>query len=264
MGTCGSIPKVKEGIPHNNIINDKSEEGKESNNIINGKGEEGKESNNIINGKGEEKKESNNIINGKGEEGKENKNIINGKGEEGKENKNIINGKGEEEKENKNTITSKGEEKNGSNNIIIQYRDKVLRKHNDYRVNHNSPILKMNEELNKMAEKYAIQLLNSQGKEAFPLNIYNNDSTLGENIMISTKKTAEEICETWYNESKNYDYSLNKYQKGTGHFTQIIWKETKEVGFGFKFRDNNFCVVAYYYPAGNILGEFSENICRCK
>ena len=205
MGTCGGVPKVKEGKSNNN-------------------------------GESKEEKESNNKSNGESEEGKENKNII----------------------------TSKEEKGNESNNIIIQYRNEALRKHNEYRIKHNAPELKLNEKLNEMAEIYANQLLDSEGKKAFPLNIYNNDSTLGENIIISSKKTAEEICEIWYNENKNYDYSLNKFQKGAGHFTQIIWKETQEIGFGFKFRDNNFCVVAYYYPAGNILGEFSENIYCCK
>ena len=153
---------------------------------------------------------------------------------------------------------------NNDRNKIKYYRNEALKKHNDYRVNHNSPILKMNEELNEMAEKYAIQLLNSQGKEAFPLNINYNDSPLGENIIISTTKSANEMCEKWYEESKYYDFSLNKYQKGTGHFTQIIWKETKEVGFGFKFDGDNFCGVAFYYPAGNVLGKFSENVNECK
>ena len=153
---------------------------------------------------------------------------------------------------------------NKASNKIISYRNEALKKHNDYRVNHNAPILKMNEKLNEMAQNYASQLLDTQGKEAFPLNIYDNDSTLGENIIISKTKTAEEMCEDWYNEIKNYDFNLNKFQKGAGHFTQIIWKETKEVGFGFNFDGDNFCGVAYYYPAGNVLGEFTENVCNCK
>ena len=223
MGTCGSIPKVKEGNPHYNIINGIGKEGKESKN--DDKGEEGRE-----------RKESKISINDKGKEGKDSKNIINVKGDENKK----------------------------SNNIIIQYREKALRIHNEYRIKHNSPELKMNEKLNEMAENYANLLLDSEGKKAFPLNIYEYGSILGENIMISTKKTVEEMCEAWHNERKNYDYNLNNFQKGTGHFTQLIWKETKEVGFGFIFKDNNFCGVAYYYPAGNILGEFSENISSCK
>ena len=155
-------------------------------------------------------------------------------------------------------------EENNKLCIIDLYRKEALRKHNEYRVKHKVPELKMNEDLNKKAQKYADQLLNSQGKKEFPFNIYNNDSNLGENIMISTKKTAEKMCEIWYNEIKNYDFNINKFQKGTGHFTQLIWKETKDVGFGFKFDGDNFCGIAYYNPAGNALGEFTKNVYDCK
>ena len=108
---------------------------------------------------------------------------------------------------------NEGKENKENNNKNINFINEALRKHNEYRIKHNAPELKINERLNEMAENYANQLLESEGKKAFPLNIYNNDSTLGENILISTKKTTEEICEIWYNESKNYDYRLNKFQK---------------------------------------------------
>ena len=68
------------------------------------------------------------------------------------------------------------------------------------------------------------------------------------------------ICDEWYKESENYNYKLNKFQKGTGHFTQMIWKDTKEVGFGLKKKDNINYVVAYYYPSGNIFNEFISNV----
>ena len=64
------------------------------------------------------------------------------------------------------------------NNIINSYRKEVLKKHNEYRIKHKVPELKINENLNVMAQKYANHLLDSQGKKDFPFNIYNNDSNL--------------------------------------------------------------------------------------
>ena len=66
----------------------------------------------------------------------------------------------------------------------------------------------------------------------------------------------------WYGEVKNHNYS-GDWKSNTGHFTQIIWKDTKEVGFG-KCRDKggNIYVVANYYPAGNVLGYFKYNVSR--
>ena len=76
---------------------------------------------------------------------------------------------------------------------------------------------------------------------------------------------VKEICESWYNEKKNYIFGQIKYQKGTGHFTQMIWKGTKEVGFGWgTSKSNKFYFLAYYYPAGNEIGKFKENVLEDK
>ena len=150
--------------------------------------------------------------------------------------------------------------KNGKNEILNDYKIKALLKHNELRNKHGSPELQMNEELNKKAQEYAEKLLNNKNEKIISFNIY-KDSFFGENIIISEKESPENICQKWYNEIVNYNFNIKKYQKDTGHFTQMIWKKTKEVGFGFHFDDyNNFCMVAYYYPAGNIFGEFSDNI----
>ena len=142
---------------------------------------------------------------------------------------------------------------------INVYREQALNKHNELRIKHESPKLKINKDLNKLAQEYAKQILDSEGKKSFPSNIY-NDSTLGENILISQRITAEEMCQKWYDEINSYDFNINKFQKEASHFTQLIWKETKEVGFGYAFKKDKFCGVALYYPAGNVLGEFSKNV----
>ena len=145
-------------------------------------------------------------------------------------------------------------------NPITIFREEILKKHNEIRKAHGSPELTLNIVLNNMAQNYAKQILDSQGRKAFPINIY-NDSAVGENVIISSKKEPNEIFEKWYNEKNLYDFSLNKFQKGTGHFTQIVWKTTKEVGFGLEADDkNNICCVALYYPGGNVIGEFSSNV----
>ena len=89
------------------------------------------------------------------------------------------------------------------------------------------------------------------------------EEELGENLYISYKGLVdvERIFNDWYDEKNKYDFNKNKYQKGTGHFTQMIWKETKEIGFGWDTSENNkFYFLAYYYPAGNEIGKFKENV----
>ena len=37
---------------------------------------------------------------------------------------------------------------------------------------------------------------------------------------------------SWYNEIKDYSYANPIFGMTTGHFTQLVWKGTKSVGFG--------------------------------
>ena len=142
---------------------------------------------------------------------------------------------------------------------LNKYRESALQKHNMLRKKHGAEDLKLNEELNQIAQNYAEKILNYEGQKVFPINLY-KDSLLGENILLSKKEDPEKICMKWYNECKKYDFGSNKYQKGTVHFTQLVWKATKEIGFGFYYNNDNFCSVALYYPCGNTLGEFSKNV----
>ena len=85
---------------------------------------------------------------------------------------------------------------------------------------------------------------------------------LAENLFMITgnKISGENMVETWYEEGKDYDYN-GDFQKGSGHFTQIVWKDTKEVGFAYAQSKNGiYYAVGHYYPPGNFIGEFSNNV----
>ena len=65
----------------------------------------------------------------------------------------------------------------------------------------------------------------------------------------------------------NFQESKSNSGKVTGHFTQLVWKPTKEFGIGYATGVDNHdpdmkCVyvVARYKPAGNILGKFSTSV----
>lgn len=52
----------------------------------------------------------------------------------------------------------------------------------------------------------------------------------------------------------------------SGHFTQVIWKGTTEVGIGAATYEDggwtHIVVTANYSPAGNLIGAFEENVPR--
>lgn len=47
-----------------------------------------------------------------------------------------------------------------------------------------------------------------------------------------------------------------------GHFTQMVWKGTKEIGVGKAFSKDGVYVVVHYHPGGNVMGQFKDNVLR--
>ena len=140
--------------------------------------------------------------------------------------------------------------------------EKVLEFHNKYRNIHGSPPLKLNDKLSQKAEKIVSQMINDSKHNLYDssISIYQNNP-LGENIYINKEqKSPKEIFQAWYNENIKYKYKSDKFQKDAIHFTQIVWKNTKEVGFAFSKAKKICCGVALYYPAGNIFDQFKANV----
>ena len=61
--------------------------------------------------------------------------------------------------------------------------------------------------------------------------------------------------------TNSYDFRNPGFKSGTGHFTQIVWQETKELGMAkVKSSDGKIIVVARYRPPGNVINHFQENV----
>ena len=142
---------------------------------------------------------------------------------------------------------------------LDSYKFSMLKLHNDLRQKYKSLELKENKKLDEIASTYAEFLVNN--KNANKINIYNGE-ILGENIIISETKSPEEVFNQLLVENEDYDFKENKFSKKTAHFTQIIWKNTTDIGCGFWADKENkkFYTVLLYYPSGNVLGKFPENI----
>ena len=71
-------------------------------------------------------------------------------------------------------------------------------------------------------------------------------------------RETDMATEMWYNELHNpgYDYNNQGFGMGTGHFTQVVWKECTHVGHGI----SGGWVVGRYSPAGNMQGDFEQNV----
>lgn len=65
----------------------------------------------------------------------------------------------------------------------------------------------------------------------------------------------------WYDEIKDYNFDNPGNFGGTGHFTQVVWAGSSEMGVAKAGEgDGTQYVVARYSPAGNVMGQFKENV----
>lgn len=137
--------------------------------------------------------------------------------------------------------------------------------HNDLRSLHGSPALKWNEACALSAQRHADHLMSTNSFSHSNL-LDEEGRRVGQNLACAEKKHVEKgwgavaATKLWYRERKRYDWRHPRFRKGYSHFTQMMWKESREVGIGMARTPYRVIVVANYYPMGNIEGAFKENI----
>ncbi|XP_019584650.1 Golgi-associated plant pathogenesis-related protein 1 isoform X1 [Rhinolophus sinicus] len=142
-----------------------------------------------------------------------------------------------------------------------QFNNEVLKAHNEYRQQHGVPPLKLCKKLNQEAQQYSEALASTRILKHSPES---SRGQCGENLAwASYDQTGKEVADRWYSEIKNYNFQQPGFTSGTGHFTAMVWKNTKKMGVGkASASDGSSFVVARYFPAGNVVnqGFFEENV----
>ncbi|KAJ8379602.1 hypothetical protein SKAU_G00003800 [Synaphobranchus kaupii] len=140
------------------------------------------------------------------------------------------------------------------------FEKEFLEAHNSYRATHQAPSLSMNRELCKSAQAWADHLLSLK-------TMKHSNTNNGENLYYawssgSQKQNGKAAVEKWYAEVKDYDFSNPGFGSNTGHFTQVVWKDTKELGVGLATDGKTVFVVGQYSPPGNMTNEgyFENNV----
>ncbi|KAJ5670785.1 uncharacterized protein N7477_006148 [Penicillium maclennaniae] len=160
------------------------------------------------------------------------------------------------------------------------FKKTVLQVSNDYRHTHDAEPLVWNETLTEYAQKWAKACVWRHSHGPY-----------GENLAFGYGNATAAI-DAWGDEGKLYDFHKpTGFTEKTGHFTQLVWKSTAEVGCaavncGYTYdkarrdtedefqldaraedsapRAQGWYVVCEYTPAGNVVGEhdmyFRKNV----
>jgi pathogenesis-related protein 1 len=123
--------------------------------------------------------------------------------------------------------------------------------HNLYRTQVGVPSLHWSGSLAARAQQWANTLI--QRRTFAP----RRDGLFGENLyeVVNGRATPAEVLKAWVSEKANYRYDSNSCSARCGHYTQVIWRDTKEVGCGVARDAQREVWVCNYDPLGNVVGE---------
>jgi hypothetical protein len=71
---------------------------------------------------------------------------------------------------------------------------------------------------------------------------------------------AGAVVAMWYDEVKQYSFRAASVSMKTGHFTQVVWRATTQVGCGRSQCNGLDVWICQYDPPGNVQGQFRENV----
>jgi uncharacterized protein YkwD len=126
----------------------------------------------------------------------------------------------------------------------------MLAAHNAYRSKHCVPGLGWSAQIAASAQQWASRCSFS----------HQQGSGYGENLAWGTNLQAAQAAAMWYNEAAKYNYAKPGFSGQTGHFTQVVWRSSRQVGCGMAVCNRQNYWVCRYSPPGNITGQFPANV----
>lgn len=143
------------------------------------------------------------------------------------------------------------------------FYQQYLGPHNEYRAEHNASKLEWNVTLAAAAANHAEKCIFEHTK----------NNPYGENLVAGYANMSASMA-AWADERDLYNFDEGKFDKMTGHFTQMVWANTTQVGCGRCYcgggkketggddsdKAPGWMVVCEYSPPGNFEGQFKENV----
>lgn len=127
----------------------------------------------------------------------------------------------------------------------------MLALHNDIRAEAKLPPLQWSNELAAYSRRWANTLLTKK------LSMHNPNSPYGENIFLTgVGYTPSMVVQQWAAESRSYSYRTNSCSGDCGHYTQIVWRDTRRVGCAVAQNARRSVWVCSYDPPGNYRNEW--------
>jgi pathogenesis-related protein 1 len=132
-----------------------------------------------------------------------------------------------------------------------EFSREMLHAHNNVRAEAGLPPLEWSGELATFAQKWANSLI------AAKRTAHSDKSPYGENILATgLGSTPFSVVTEWASESQQYTYRTNACNGDCGHYTQLVWRNTRKVGCAMANNGQREIWVCSYDPPGNFKGEW--------
>jgi hypothetical protein len=132
--------------------------------------------------------------------------------------------------------------------LCAQMRAAALDAHNTLRARHGVANLTWSGAVRDSAQAWADRCV-----------IEHSAGGYGENLAMGHADISHAV-QDWYDEISEYDFASPGFSVDTGHFTQVVWKDTRRVGCA-KGNCRGFdWWVCQYDPPGNVAGRFQANV----
>jgi hypothetical protein len=131
----------------------------------------------------------------------------------------------------------------------------ILNSTNFFRSEHNATAMVYNQTLAGFASSY----LSSPGESNCA--VQHSGGPYGENIAAGCSDAAG-CVDAWGNERAKYNYDNPGFGEDTGHFTQLVWKNSTSVGCSRKWCGDSkrWFLLCEYWPRGNVIGQFQDEV----
>ncbi|XP_076264117.1 uncharacterized protein LOC143198658 isoform X2 [Rhynchophorus ferrugineus] len=142
----------------------------------------------------------------------------------------------------------------------MDFENECLKAHNEYRRKHGVPPLTLSREICRISQKWADSLIRRG------VLVHSNNREYGENLFMMQSSnpnftlSGRKAVDSWYEEIKVHQFGGEPSSLASGHFTQVVWKGSRQLGVAVATHQGKAVVVTNYYPPGNVIGSFSENV----
>lgn len=129
--------------------------------------------------------------------------------------------------------------------------------HNRVREEHCAPPLVWSAEVARRAQWWADSLA------ASGCSFEHSHGPFGENLALGTvgvDDDPEKIVDLWYRGFATYDFVRGGFSQRTGHFTQVVWNDTRRLGCGTSTCQGKRIWVCNYDPPGNYRDQYASNV----